>query len=217
MEKHSENKVSHKNSKPALLSCYKEGRLEAGIDEAGRGCLAGPVFASAVILKPGFYHPLLNDSKKLSASQRQELKKIIEKEAGFFAVAAVDNKIIDQINIVQASVRAMHDALSGLKAMPEFLLIDGNYFTPYKNVPHQCIIKGDGKYAAIAAASVLAKTWRDDYMNRIHKIHPEYGWNKNKGYATRSHREAIQRCGLTPFHRKSFRLTDGQLEIPFVT
>ena len=199
-----------------MLPWYHQGRLEAGIDEAGRGCLAGPVFAASVILKPGFSFPLLNDSKKLSARQREDLKISIEKEAGFFAVAAVDNKTIDQINIVQASVKAMHDALNNLKATPEFLLIDGNYFNPYKNIPHQCIVKGDGKYAAIAAASVLAKTYRDDYMNKIHKKHPEYGWNKNKGYATRSHREAIQRYGLTPFHRKSFRLTDGQLEIPFV-
>ena len=156
--------------------------LEAGLDEAGRGCYAGPVFAAAVILPKDFYHPLLNDSKKLNEKQRELLRPIIEKESIAFAVASVDNKTIDEINILQASFRAMHLSLKKLKKTPSFLLIDGNRFIPYHQIPYQCIIKGDGKYASIAAASILAKTYRDDFMQQIHNSFPQYGWNKNKGY-----------------------------------
>ncbi len=180
--------------------------IEAGIDEAGRGCYAGPVFAAAVILPKKFYHPLLNDSKKLSEKQRELLRPIIEKESIAFAIGIVGNDEIDTINILQASFKAMHIAIGSLNITPEHLLIDGNRFKPYKNIPHACIVKGDGKYAAIAAASVLAKTYRDDYMRTIHTQHEQYGWNKNKGYGTAIHRKAIAIHGLCEHHRKSFNI-----------
>ena len=170
--------------------------LEAGLDEAGRGCYAGPVFAAAVILPKDFHHPLLNDSKQLNEKQRDLLRPIIEKESIAFAVASVDNETIDEINILQASFAAMHFAVNKLKTTPEFLLIDGNRFKSYKNIPHQCIIKGDGKYASIAAASILAKTWRDEFMQKVHVDFPHYGWDKNKGYGTATHRQAIEQFGL---------------------
>ena len=179
---------------------------EAGVDEAGRGCYAGPVFAAAVILPKDFHHPLLNDSKLLNEKQRDLLRPIIEKESIAFAVASVDNETIDMINILQASFKAMHFAVNKLKSTPEFLLIDGNRFRHYKNIPHQCIIKGDGKYASIAAASILAKTYRDEFMQTIHAAFPQYGWNKNKGYGTTTHRAAIDQYGLCSHHRKSFNI-----------
>ena len=179
---------------------------EAGLDEAGRGCYAGPVFAAAVILPKGFYHPLLNDSKKLNEKQRDLLRPIIEKESIAFAVASVDNNDIDTINILQASFTAMHLSIARLKITPEFLLIDGNRFKPYSNIPHQCVVKGDGKYASIAAASILAKTWRDEFMQKIHAEFPQYGWDKNKGYGTATHRKAIDTYGLCSYHRKSFNI-----------
>ncbi len=180
--------------------------IEAGIDEAGRGCYAGPVYAAAVILPKDFYHPLLNDSKKLSENQRELLRPIIEKESIAFAIGIVGNDEIDTINILQASFKAMHAAIGSLNITPEHLLIDGNRFKPYKNIPHACIVKGDGKYAAIAAASVLAKTYRDDYMHAIHAQYEQYSWNKNKGYGTATHRKAITIHGLCEHHRKSFNI-----------
>lgn len=179
---------------------------EAGLDEAGRGCYAGPVFAAAVILPKDFYHPLLNDSKQLNEKQRDLLRPVIEKESIAFAVASVDNETIDRINILQASFTAMHLSITQLKIEPEFLLIDGNRFRPYKKIPHQCIIKGDGKYASIASASILAKTYRDEFMQKIHADFPQYGWNKNKGYGTAFHRQAIEEYGLCDHHRKSFNI-----------
>jgi ribonuclease HII len=185
--------------------------LEAGLDEAGRGCYAGPVFAAAVILPKDFYHPLLNDSKQLNEKQRDLLRPVIEKESICFAVASVDNDAIDTINILQASFRAMHLSIEQLKTKPEFLLIDGNRFKPYPGIPHQCIIKGDGKYAPIAAASILAKTYRDEFMQQIHALFPQYGWDKNKGYGTATHRKAIDAYGLCSYHRKSFNILPGGL------
>jgi ribonuclease HII len=182
---------------------------EAGLDEAGRGCYAGPVFAAAVILPKDFYHPLLNDSKQLNEKQRDLLRPIIEKESIAFAVASVDNETIDKINILQASFTAMHLSINDLKIVPEFLLIDGNRFKTYPNIPHQCIIKGDGKYASIAAASILAKTYRDEFMQTIHIAFPQYGWDKNKGYGTALHRKAIDAFGLCSHHRKSFNIQPG--------
>lgn len=179
---------------------------EAGLDEAGRGCFAGPVFAAAVILPNDFFHPLLNDSKQLNEKQRELLRPVIEKESIAFAVASVDNDTIDKINILQASYRAMHLSLDKLTTRPGFLLIDGNRFKPYKKIPHQCIIKGDGKYASIAAASILAKTYRDEFMQKLHTSYPEYGWNRNKGYGTAAHRDAIEQYGLCDHHRKSFNI-----------
>ena len=180
--------------------------LEAGLDEAGRGCYAGPVFAAAVILPKNFHHPLLNDSKLLNEKQRDQLRPLIEKESIAFAVASVDNETIDKINILQASCTAMHHSINDLKTVPEFLLIDGNRFKTYKQVPHQCIIKGDGKYASIAAASILAKTYRDEFMQQIHASFPHYGWDTNKGYGTAVHRRAIDEYGLCSHHRKSFNI-----------
>ena len=180
--------------------------LEAGLDEAGRGCYAGPVFAAAVILPKDFHHPLLNDSKQLNEKQRDLLRPIIEKESIAFAVASVNNDVIDKINILQASFTAMHLSLNKLKIIPEFLLIDGNRFKMYQKIPHQCIIKGDGKYASIAAASILAKTCRDEFMQKIHAAFPQYGWDKNKGYGTALHRLAIEQYGLCIHHRKSFNI-----------
>ena len=185
---------------------YQTALLEAGLDEAGRGCYAGPVFAAAVILPPNFYHPLLNDSKKMTEKNRAILKPIIEKEAIAWAVASVSNTEIDAINILQASIKAMHLALDAIKKKPKYLIVDGNRFRPYKKIPHTCIVKGDGKYASIAAASILAKTHRDAYINALHNAYPVYGWNKNKGYGTAVHRAAIEVYGLCEHHRKSFAI-----------
>ena len=189
-----------------LKSCHREGVSEAGCDEAGRGCLAGPVFAAAVILPSSFQHPLLDDSKKLKHSIRCELREVIEKEALAFAVGIVSEEEIDEINILNASILAMHRALDKLALTPDFLLVDGNRFKHWKDVPHACIVKGDGIYASIAAASILAKTYRDDFMEELHREYPVYGWDRNRGYPTREHREAIGKHGVCPRHRRSFRL-----------
>ncbi|HXH20033.1 MAG TPA: ribonuclease HII [Chitinophagales bacterium] len=180
--------------------------LEAGCDEAGRGCLAGPVFAAAVILPKGFHSSLLRDSKELSATQRYELRDMIQQSARCWAVASVDSREIDRINILNASFLAMHKAIAKLSVVPEVLLIDGNRFTPYENIPFTCIVKGDAKYQSIAAASILAKTYRDDFMKQLHKKFPHYGWERNKGYPTAEHREAIIKYGIVDEHRNSFRL-----------
>jgi len=187
--------------------------IEAGCDEAGRGCLAGPVFAAAVILPKKFKHALLNDSKKLNETQRKYLRPIIEENAISYAVAQVSAEEIDKINILNASFLAMHRALDQLKVIPESLLIDGNRFNKYKDIPHHCIIEGDGKYMSIAAASILAKTYRDDYMLELHQSFPHYDWKNNKAYATLSHRNAIAEHGITEHHRKSFTLLPEQLEL----
>ncbi len=189
-----------------LENFYQNKFIEAGCDEAGRGCYAGPVFAAAVILPKKFYHPLLNDSKQVKEKDRNELRLFIEKKAVAFAVAKVDNDEIDRINILKASFKAMHLAIEQLKKNPELLIIDGNRFKAYQNIPHHCIIKGDGKYASIAAASILAKTYRDAYMLELHQTFPMYGWDKNKGYGTLVHRNAIAEFGITNFHRKSFNI-----------
>lgn len=188
---------------------YKS-KLEAGLDEAGRGSFAGPVYAAAVILPKGFFHPLLNDSKLLNEKQRNELRPVIEKESISFAVSAVDNDEIDSINILQASFKAMHMALDHLSVTPDFLLIDGNQFKPYKTIRHRCIIKGDSTYSSIAAASVLAKTYRDEYMKLLHHEYSCYAWNANKGYGTMEHRRAIENNGLCKYHRKSFNILHRQ-------
>ena len=180
--------------------------LEAGCDEAGRGCLAGPVFAAAVILPKDFYHPLLNDSKQLTEKERMELRPIIEQQAVAFAVASLCNRQIDKINILQASLKSMHLAVKALSVQPQFLLIDGNRFKPFKKVPHQCVVKGDGIYASIAAASILAKTYRDDFMTALHQKAPRYNWQQNKGYGTREHQLALNEFGPSKYHRQSFRL-----------
>jgi len=199
----------------SLQSFHKQGVIEAGCDEAGRGCLAGPVFAAAVILPADFQHTVLNDSKKLNEKQRYELRGEIEERAVDWAVAEVDNNEIDKINILNASILAMHKAIAKLRIRPEFLIIDGNRFKAFENIQHQSIIKGDGLYFSIAAASVLAKTYRDDFMNRIHAEFPVYEWNHNKGYPTLVHRKAIEIHGITPYHRKTFRLLNTQTEIDF--
>jgi ribonuclease HII len=186
---------------------------EAGCDEAGRGCLAGPVYAAAVILPPKFYHPLLNDSKQVLEKDRYKLRKVIEKKAVAFAVGIVDNDEIDSINILNASFKAMHLALDKLQQEPQLLLIDGNRFNRYKNIPHQCIIEGDARYSAIAAASILAKTYRDDYMRQLHNEFSYYGWYTNKGYATKEHCKAIEQFGLCRYHRKTFDIRSAQLEL----
>jgi ribonuclease HII len=196
-----------------LQPCLHKDLLEAGCDEAGRGCLAGPVCAAAVILPPGFYHPLLNDSKQMSKKHRDELRKTIEKEAISWSVAFISSKEIDNLNILRASITAMHRALDGLTIIPNFILVDGNKFHSYKNIPHQCVVKGDATFAAIAAASVLAKTHRDEYMYKLALKYPDYEWNKNVGYPTEKHRAAIIRYGVTLHHRKSFRLINEQLEL----
>ena len=187
------------------------GSLEAGVDEAGRGSLAGPVTAAAVILPKNFNSVILNDSKKISKLKRNRLRKIIEKEAIAFSVINVESKIIDKINILNATMKAMHLAIHNLKVKPKHLLIDGNFFYNFKNIPHKCIVKGDSKYQNIAAASILAKTYRDDYMLNLNKINCNYEWDKNKGYGTEKHREAIKKYGTTKFHRKSFQLLKKQL------
>lgn len=198
-----------------LLQYYNKGLLEAGCDEAGRGCLAGPVFAAAVILPPDFENEILNDSKQLTEKLRYSLRTIIEKEAIAWAVGEVSNHEIDKINILNASFLAMHRAINKLKKKPKCLLIDGNRFNKYKKTPHHCIIQGDEKYLSIAAASVLAKTYRDDYMIALHQEFPVYDWINNKGYATPRHREAIIQYSITDHHRKSFHMLENQLELPF--
>lgn len=189
-----------------LKISFQEKLLEAGCDEAGRGCLAGPVFAAAVILPKGFSHPMLNDSKQVTEKNRNQLRLIIEKEALAYAVASVSSREIDEINILKASFKAMHLAIDGLKRKPGLLLIDGNRFAPYKKIPHRCIIKGDATYMSIAAASILAKTCRDEYMLNLHDAFPGYNWKQNKGYGTLAHRNAIAEFGMCEHHRKSFRL-----------
>jgi ribonuclease HII len=198
-----------------LKSYYIKGRVEAGCDEAGRGCIAGPVFAAAVILSPDFRNPVLDDSKKLSAKKRGSLRRLIEEEALSWGVGMADEKEIDQINILNASILAMHRALEKLELVPAHLLIDGNRFKPYGKLSHSCIVKGDGIYASIAAASILAKTHRDEYMEFLHEEYPLYGWSKNKGYPTRAHRKAVYEHGPTPYHRRSFRLLDEQMYLDF--
>lgn len=199
-----------------LLPYLHEGQVEAGCDEAGRGCLAGSVYAAAVILPPDYVNEMLNDSKQLSVKQRYELRPVIERDALAWAVGIVTPEEIDNINILRASFLAMHRAIQKLKIIPQHLLIDGNRFVPYPGIPHTTIVKGDGKYLSIAAASVLAKTYRDDYMNRIDKEFPQYDWKQNKGYPTVKHREAIRQYGTTPYHRMTFNLLgDGQLDLKF--
>lgn len=196
-----------------LQPYFLKSKIEAGLDEAGRGCYAGPVFAAAVILPKDFKHPLLNDSKQLTEKQRDLLRPVIEKESISFAVSSVDNDEIDAINILQASFKAMHQAIESLKHTPQQLLIDGNRFRPYKSIEHRCFIKGDEIYASIAAASVLAKTYRDAYMLQLHKEFPVYAWNNNKGYGTAAHRAAIEQHGLCRYHRKSFNILPAQISI----
>ncbi|ERJ61458.1 ribonuclease HII [Sphingobacterium paucimobilis] len=196
-----------------LLSQFQNDLIEAGCDEAGRGCLAGPVFAAAVIFPKDYYNPILNDSKKLSEKKRNELRPIIEKEALAFAVCSVTPQEIDKINIHNASYKAMHLALDALSVTAEFLIIDGNKFIPYQEVPHTCIVKGDGKYLSIAAASILAKTYRDEYMDNIADEFPQYEWRSNKGYPTIVHRKAVLEYGPTIHHRRTFRVTDPQLKL----
>jgi ribonuclease HII len=205
-----------------LATHYYEGKIEAGCDEAGRGCLAGSVYAAAVILPDGYENPLLNDSKQLPEKRRYELREQIERDAVAWAVGIVTPEEIDKINILNASILAMHRALDQLKVRPKAIIVDGNRFKPYRsvvdgspvNIPHTTIVKGDGKYMAIAAASILAKTYRDDYMNQLAEEYPQYDWQKNKGYPTKKHREAIRQYGTTPYHRMSYNLLgDGQLDL----
>lgn len=199
-----------------LLPYFKEGLTEAGCDEAGRGCLAGHVFAAAVILPEDFRNKLLNDSKQLNEKQRYSLRDIIIREAEDWAVAFATYEEIDRINILNASILAMHRALDKLKTRPQHIIVDGNRFKPYKGIAYQTIVKGDGKYMSIAAASILAKTYRDDYMNDINKEYPMYGWDQNKGYPTKKHREAIKKYGISPYHRKSFNLlSENPLNLEF--
>lgn len=198
-----------------LLPFHQKERTEAGCDEAGRGCLAGPVYAAAVILPHDFYDPLLNDSKQLSQKQRERLRPIIEKEALAWAVARLEAPEIDKINILKASIAAMHRALDALEIRPEWLLIDGNRFVPWPHAPHLCVVKGDSKYASIAAASILAKTHRDEHMLHLDAEFPAYRWRENMGYPTAAHREAIRQHGITPQHRRSFRLLPEQLSLEF--
>jgi len=196
-----------------LLARYQHELIEAGCDEAGRGCLAGPVFAAAVILPPNFKHKLLNDSKQLTEDVRYKLRKEIEKKAIAYAVASVNNVEIDEINILNASFLAMHRAIEKLHLKPQFLIIDGNRFNKYGDTPHHCIVEGDAKYFSIAAASILAKTYRDDYMLQIAAEHPEYNWHTNKGYPTVKHRQTVLEIGYTPYHRRTFTVSNPQLSI----
>ena len=196
-----------------LLPYLHDNLIEAGCDEAGRGCLAGAVFAAAVILPKGFHNEQLNDSKQLTERQRYALREVIEREALAWAVGVVGPQEIDEMNILNASILAMHRAIDGLTTRPQHLLVDGNRFKPYRDVPHTTVVKGDGKYLSIAAASILAKTYRDDYMLRLHGEYPQYGWDRNKGYPTRAHREAIARCGTTPYHRMTFNLLGGDKQL----
>ncbi|MDP2337049.1 MAG: ribonuclease HII [Bacteroidota bacterium] len=201
--------------KEKLLLFLLDNKIEAGCDEAGRGCLAGPVYAAAVILPPDFENEILNDSKKLTEKQRNALRPIIEGQALAFAVGIVDNQEIDRINILNASFLAMHHAIDQLSLRPEHLIIDGNRFKAYKEIPHTCVVKGDGKYLSIAAASVLAKTYRDDYMHAIHSEFPQYDWDKNKGYPTLHHRKVVREIGITPYHRKTFSNQGDQFRLDF--
>ena len=194
---------------------YTDYDLECGVDEAGRGCLAGPVTAAAVILRPYFKHDLIDDSKKLSKIKREELSKIIKENSIAYSIQFIDSKKIDEVNILNASILAMHKCIKNLNVKPEFLIIDGNRFKKYKDIPHETVIKGDGKYLNIASASILAKHARDNYMQNISKKFPKYHWFKNNGYPTKHHREAIKKYGLTKYHRKSFKLFDEQLTIDF--
>ena len=197
-----------------MLECFLDSKkIEAGCDEAGRGCYAGPVFAAAVILPTDFFHPLLNDSKQVKEKDRNLLRQFIENNAIAYAVGMVSNEEIDQINILRASFKAMHMAIDQLKIIPEFLLIDGNRFDKHPAIPHLCVIKGDGKYSAIAAASILAKTYRDEYMAQLDNEYPMYNWKKNKGYGTLDHRKAIEQYGLSPYHRKSFNILPNQITL----
>lgn len=196
-----------------LPPCLTPNILEAGTDEAGRGCLAGPVFAAAVILPEGFSHPWLNDSKKLNGHRRDQLRQIIEEQALAWCVAMVSNTEIDEINILNASILAMHRALDGLSVTPQAIIVDGNRFKPYRDIPYRTIVKGDAKFGNIAAASILAKTHRDEFMTRIGLEHPHYQWAKNKGYPTKDHRKAIEQFGPTPYHRMTFTLLDPQLTL----
>ncbi len=199
-----------------LKSCYFEGKIEAGCDEAGRGCLAGSVYAAAVIFPADYQNEELNDSKQLTDKKRHQLRDIIERDAVAWAVGVVTPEEIDKINILNASFLAMHRALDQLKVRPEAIIVDGNRFKQYGEVPHVCIVKGDAKYLSIAAASILAKTYRDDYMDGLAEEYPQYDWKSNKGYPTKKHREAIRQYGVTPYHRMSYNLLgDGQLDIPF--
>ena len=199
-----------------LASHYYEGKIEAGCDEAGRGCLAGSVYAAAVILPDDYQNDLLNDSKQLTEKRRYQLREIIQRDAIAWAVGIVTPEEIDKINILNASILAMHRALDQLKIRPEAIIVDGNRFKPYQQIPHTTIVKGDGKYLSIAAASILAKTYRDDYMNHLAEEYPQYDWLSNKGYPTKKHREAIKLYGITPYHRKSYNLLgDGQLSFDF--
>jgi ribonuclease HII len=193
-----------------LTPYYKKNLIEAGCDEAGRGCLAGPVVAAAVILPFDYSNKLLNDSKKLTEKQRYSLRDIILKDSLDYAVAFVDNIIIDEMNILNASIQAMHDALKKLTVKPEYIIVDGNKFKPYQNIPHTCIVKGDSKYMSIASASILAKTFRDDFMIELHHQYPLYQWIQNKGYPVKNHREAIRNFGISPFHRITFNLLDSK-------
>ena len=198
-----------------LLPYLNKGLIEAGCDEAGRGCLAGSVYAAAVILPVDFKNELLNDSKQLTEHQRYVLREIVEREALAWAVGVVTPEEIDEINILNASFLAMHRAVDQLKIRPQHLLIDGNRFKKYQDLPHTTVVKGDGKYLSIAAASILAKTYRDDYMDSLDREYPAYHWKENKGYPTKAHREAIRECGITPYHRKTFTLLPEQLELQF--
>ena len=199
-----------------LLDHYYEGKVEAGCDEAGRGCLAGSLYAAAVILPVGYQNELLNDSKQLTEKRRYELREIIQRDAVAWAVGIVTPEEIDKINILNASILAMHRALDQLQVRPEAVIVDGNRFKKYKDLPHTTIVKGDGKYLSIAAASILAKTYRDDYMNQLAEEYPQYDWRSNKGYPTKKHREAIRQYGTTPYHRMSYNLLgDGQLSLDF--
>ena len=199
-----------------LKNNYYKGKIEAGCDEAGRGCLAGSVYAAAVILPEDYQNELLNDSKQLTEKKRYQLREIIERDAVAWAVGIVTPEEIDKINILNASILAMHRALDQLMVRPETIIVDGNRFKPYQELPHTTIVKGDGKYLSIAAASILAKTYRDDYMNQLAEEYPQYDWRSNKGYPTKKHREAIKQFGITPYHRKSYNLLgDGQLSLEF--
>jgi ribonuclease HII len=198
-----------------LQSCLQPNRVEVGVDEVGRGCLAGPVVAAAVILPSDYEHPLLDDSKKLTAKKRDQLREEITRDAVAYAIAEASVEEIDKINILQASMLAMHRALGALSSPFEFILVDGHYFRPYSNVPYACQVKGDGRFAAIAAASILAKTYRDDLMAQLAKDFPDYAWEKNVGYPTVAHRRAIKANGITLWHRKSFQLLPAQLDLPF--
>lgn len=199
-----------------LLPYLNKDLVEAGCDEAGRGCLAGAVYAAAVVLPHDFENELLNDSKKLTEKQRYALREVIEREALAWAVGVVSPTEIDEINILNASILAMHRAVEQLKIQPQHLLVDGNRFKPYQDIPYTTVVKGDGKYMSIAAASILAKTYRDDYMNALHDKYPYYDWNKNKGYPTKAHRQAICSHGVSPYHRRTFNLLgDAQLELDF--